>query len=81
MIRGYGDKLLFLICKEAVDGENLSKIVSLGCLQSLYSLFAFVEHDSFILDFLVKQNFLGHFLHQLIWVYDPAFQYFSLKHI
>ena len=48
--------------------------MSLGCLQRLYSLFAFVEHDSFILDFLVKQNFLGHFLHQLIRVYDPALQ-------
>nr|KAJ3421288.1 hypothetical protein HK105_004009 [Polyrhizophydium stewartii] len=67
IINSYGDRLIETICRDASDGELVWQTVAYAALASLCNLcnlegVARGAKFNPILDFLVRRNFLGHFV-------------------
>ncbi|ODQ65471.1 hypothetical protein NADFUDRAFT_42738 [Nadsonia fulvescens var. elongata DSM 6958] len=57
VVKSSGDKLLEIICLDAISGEGSARIVSLMLLETLSSL-ALISKSSFVLDGLTRYNLL-----------------------
>lgn len=74
-IKGFGDKIINVICNDIFDGEELWKLVALATLESLYDL---AESDrkligggeNHVLIFLAKKNYVNQFVYLIKRKYD-----------
>ncbi|KAI8926417.1 nucleoporin Nup186/Nup192/Nup205 [Entophlyctis helioformis] len=75
IIHTYGDRLIEVICRDASDGELVWQTVAFSTLASLCGLCNLESsvrgtRSNHIIDFLVRRNFLGHFVQTLKTVDD-----------
>jgi hypothetical protein len=79
VIKGFGDKIISVICSDIFDGEELWKLVALATLESLYDL---AENnrkltggdENYILSFLAKKNYVNQFVYLIRRKYDKQLQ-------
>ena len=75
IIKGFGDKIISVICSDIFDGEELWKLVALATLESLYDLAESVRKltggdENHILSFLAKKNYVNEFVYLMHRKYD-----------
>jgi hypothetical protein len=79
VLQGYGEKVLATICKDASDGEEIWKVVALACLDVIFVLAEWSRSttgssSNYVLDFMIKKNYVSYFIGSLKKKYDGLLQ-------